>query len=97
MTGRDIAQRVQERTGYSTEAWETGDRWTIVVRIDESREAWAEGSGFWGVHLRRSRDSLPYASQPTSVPVTSDDPDVIAAEIQAALERLLAEAELSDG
>lgn len=96
MTGHDIAERVQQRTGYDTDAWETGDSWTIVIRIDESREAWAEASGFWGVHLRRSSDSAPYASQPTSVPETSSDPDAIAAEIQSALQRLLAEASNSD-
>lgn len=92
MTGHDIAKRVEERTGYVTDAWETGDRWTIVIRIDKGREVWAEASGFWGVHLRRSSNSAPYASQPTSVPETSSDPDEIAAEIQAALRRLLAEA-----
>jgi hypothetical protein len=91
MTGLEIAQRVQELTGYTTDAWETGSKWTIVVRIDETREAWAEANGFWSVHLRRSADSAPYASQPTSVPETGGDPNVIAAEIQAALERLLAD------
>lgn len=91
MVGSEIADKVQKRTGFPTEAWETGSSWTIVIRVDGEREAWGEPSGFWGVHLRRRSDGVPYASQPTDVPETVDDPEEIAAGIQAALERLLAE------
>ncbi len=92
MAGKEIASKVMERTGFPTEAWETGAHWTIVIRVDDDREAWGEPSGFWSVHLRRRSDGVPYASQPTDVPETVDDPEEIAAGIHAALDRLLGEA-----
>lgn len=97
MLGHEIAKRVQARMGYPTDAWETGSYWTIVIRVDALREAWAEPSGFWAVHLRSTEDGVPYASHPTDVPETVDDPEEIAGGIEAALKQLLAEPDDAQG